>query len=218
MKSLHMLLAFLVCAALLVAGCTTAAEGGSQEKPFWAKDTPAPTPTTPTPTVDSEYVSPATPYPATTNRPSPPAQQNPTVTPAAPSYLEVIHEKVVLDYGHPAAAWVINVTQAPLIVDFSVQPKMTTRTVVYESSYGSHKEEKKTVTTISDRSRLEVTVRDGDGNIVAQDGFAGLYSVDESKKILVMSPGKYHLDIRGTDVTVDLSAMIGQTGQTTGEV
>jgi len=216
MKSLHVLLALFLCAALLAAGCTTVARDGSQEKPFWAKETTPPA--TPAPTMDTAYVSPATPYPATTTPSIPPAQQHPAVTPAAPAYLEVLHEKVVLDYGHPASAWTINVIRAPLVVEFSVQPKMITRTIIYESSYGNHKEEKKTVTTISDKSRLEVTVRDGDGNIVVQDGFAGQYSVDRSKKLFVMSPGKYQMDIRGTDVTVDLSAKVGQTEQAPGEV
>lgn len=216
MKSLHVLLALFVCTAILAAGCTTVAGGGSQEKPFWAKETTPPV--TPAPTMDTAYVSPATPYPVTTARPIPPAQQLPDVTPSSPAYLEVLHEKVVFDGVHPASAWTINVTRAPLIVEFSVQPKMITRTIVYESSYGSRKEEKKTVTTISDKSRLEVTVRDGDGNIVAQNGFAGQYSVDRSKKLFVMSPGKYQMDIRGTDVTVDLLAKVGQTEQTTGEV
>jgi hypothetical protein len=210
MKLLHVLLPLLVCAALLAAGCTTVAGNGSQEKPFWAKETTAP-PGTPTPTMDSAYVSPATPYPAATPALIPSAQQPPSGTPTAPAYLEVLHEKVVLGSGHPASAWTINVTRAPLIVEFSVQPKMITRTIIYESSYGSGGEEKKTVTTISDRSRLEVTVRDGDGNIAAQDGFSGLYSVDRTKKIYVMIPGKYQLDIRGMDVTVDISATVGQT-------
>jgi hypothetical protein len=212
MKSLHVLLPLLVCAALLATGCTTVAGDGSQEKPFWAKETTAPT-ATPTPTLDSAYVSPATPYPTTTTPSIPRAQQPAAGAQVAPAYLEVLREKVVLGYGHQASAWTINVTQAPLIVEFSVQPKMITRTIVYESSYGSHKEETKTVTTISDKSRLEVTVRDGDGNIVTQDGFSGLYSVDRSKKIYVMIPGKYQLDIRGVDVTVDLSARVGQTEQ-----
>ncbi|WP_298668320.1 hypothetical protein [uncultured Methanofollis sp.] len=214
MKSLHLLLALIICAALLTAGCTSAVNG-SQDKPFWAKETTAP-PATPDPTMDSEYVSEVTPYPVAT-RPVPPTQ-TPVVTPAAVAYLEVLNEKVALDYGHPASAWAINVVQAPLIVEFSVQPKMVKRTVVYESSYGSHKEEKKTVTSISDKSRLEVTVRDEGGNIAAQDGFAGLYSVDRSKKIFVMSPGEYQVDIRGADVIVDIVVKVGQTGQTPEQV
>lgn len=218
MKPSYVLLVCILCTVLLTSGCTNVATNGSSDQPFWAKETTVPTQNISAPTMDTSYVSQATPYSTTTTPTTVPSTQPSVARPTPLPYLEVLHEKIVLGGNKTAAAWTINVTQAPLVVEFSVEPKMVTRTIVYDSSYGSHKEETKKVTTISDKSRLEVTVRDADGNIVAEDGFGGLYSVDRSKKIFVMAAGKYQLDIRGADVTVDLSATIGQTEQTAEDV
>lgn len=217
MKPPYVLLVCILCAVLLTSGCTNVATNGSSDQPFWAKDTTVPTQIPTEPTMDTSYVSQATPYPTTTTPTTVPSTRPSVARPTPLPYLEVLHEKIVLGGNKTTAAWSINVTQAPLVVEFSVEPKMVTRTIVYDSSYGTHKEETKKVTTISDKSRLEVTVRDADGNVVAQDGFGGLYSVDRSKELRVMKPGKYQLDIRGADVTVDLSAKIGQTVQTAEE-
>lgn len=217
MKSSCVLLVCSLCIVLLVSGCTNVATNGS-DQPFWAKDTPVPTQIPTVQATSSEYVSQATPYPISTTPVSVRSTQLPAAKPIPLPYLEVLNETVVLGGNTTATAWTINVTQAPLLVELSVEPKMVTRTIVYDSSYGSHKEETKKVTTISENSRLTVTLHDAGGNIVAQDGFGGQYSVDRTKVIRVLKPGKFQLDLRGMDVTVDLSAKIGQTEQTAEEV
>lgn len=211
MKILQVGLVIFVGIALMAAGCVEATPGdGSSDTPFWVKETTAPagTPTT-TAILDSEYVSMATPYPATTTPAAIPAsRQLPENTQEKPVYPEVLRETI--DLKGEAHAWTINATYPPLIVDIVVTPETETRTIVYQSSYGDRDEEKSTVTRISPNSHLEVTIRDANGNIVAQDGFNGKYTVGRSKQLLVLRGGVHQVDLRGTAVVADISIKIGK--------
>jgi hypothetical protein len=211
MKFLQVSLVIFVGIALLMAGCVEATPGeGGSDTPFWVKETTPPvgTPTTTT-TLNSEYVSPATPYPATTTPAIiPSTRQVPENTQDKPAYPEVLYETIDLNgEGH---AWTINTLYPPLIVDLAVTPEMEKRTLVYQSSYGDRDEETSTVTRISPNSNLEVTIRDADGNIVAQDGFNGKYTVGTSKRLIVLKSGIYQVDLRGTAVIADISIKIGK--------
>lgn len=211
MKFLQVGLAIVVGIALLAAGCIEATPGeGGSDTPFWVKETKAPvtTPTTAA-TLNSEYVSQATPYPATTTSATVPAsRQVPENTQEKPVYPEVLSERI--DLKGEAHAWTINAAHPPLIVDLAVTPEMETRTIVYKSSYGDREEEKSTVTRISPNSHLEVTVRDADGNIVAQDGFNGKYTVGRTKQLAVLRGGTYQVDLRGNAIVAEISIKIGK--------
>lgn len=202
-------LVILVGTALLAAGCIEATPGGdSSESPFWVKETTAPA-STPTPTLNSDYVSQATPYPdIPTPTPLPVNRQLPDDTPATPVYPEVLCESI--DLNGEAHAWTINAMYPPLIVDIDVTPETETRTVVYQSSYGDRDEDTGTVTRISQSSYFEVTIRDANGNIVAQDGFNGKYTVGRSKHLIVRTGGVYQVDLRGNAVKVDISIKVGK--------
>jgi len=211
MKFLQVGLVILVGTALLAAGCIEATPGdGSSDSPFWVKETTAPTGTpTPTMTLNSEYVSQATPYPATTTPTAlPTVRQLPDDTPTKPVYPEVLYESI--DLNGEVHAWTINATYPPLVVDVVVTPETEARTLAYQSSYGDRDDKTVTVTRIKESASMEVTVRDADGNIVAQDGFNGKYTTGTSKQLLVLSSGTYQIDLSGNAVIADISIKIGK--------
>ena len=84
-----------------------------------------------------------------------------------------------------------NVTDAPLIIDFHVNP-------------GS--------SNVND-CFFELTVRDNStGTIVGEEGYGRLYSVDVDKHLVFRYPGIYHLNLYGNRVTVTLSVKEGVEG------
>ncbi|WP_209629398.1 hypothetical protein [Methanofollis sp. W23] len=157
--------------------------------------------------MDSNHVAEATPYPIKTN---PTLRPGASATPARTAqheYPVVLHEKLNNTPSF-SKAWTIEVPYPPMIVEAEVIPEIESRKVLV--THGS-KEKWETVTRPSANSRLSITIRDEDGNIVKEDGFGGLYSSVKEKKVKILSPGTYLLDLRGGHVEVDLTVKVGNT-------
>jgi hypothetical protein len=57
---------------------------------------------------------------------------------------------------------------------------------------------------------LVITVRDADTlEVVAQEGYGRVYSVQEEKQIIIRAPGNYHINLYGNLVDVDLTVSAG---------
>lgn len=211
MNFLKVSLAALVIVTLLAAGCIEATPGeDTSESPFWVDDTTtASTTTVPPTTMNSDYVSAATPYPTATTVPItaiPTVSQEPEATPVV--YPEVFHTSLNLNGG--THAWTVNATYPPLVIDLVITPETEERLIAYHSSYGDRDDVTETVTRVKEGAYMEVTVRDMNGNIVAQDGFNGKYTMGTSKQILVLKGGTYQVDLYGNYVNVDMSVKVGK--------
>lgn len=195
MKFPYILFPLLICLVLLTAGCAEEIPSGDSVTPMHEGETTVDPDDDPSGTVmDSKHVAEATPYPTETK---PTLRPNAGITPAAqaaqPEYPVVLHEKLN-NTASFSKAWTIEVPYAPMIVEAEVTPEIESRKVLV--THGS-KEKWETVTRPSAHSKLSITVRDEDGNIVKEDGFGGLYSSVKEKEVKILSPGTYLLDLRG---------------------
>ncbi|MDN7023534.1 hypothetical protein FGU65_01225 [Methanoculleus sp. FWC-SCC1] len=191
--------------ALASAGC---AELPPEETPFWSgggssgdggQEGPS---ASPTPT----YVTPATPYPterAIAEVAQPTYRTPPESERLNNEYLEIYNKTARYDYTKEA--FVYNLTAPPLLVAFTVDPDTITRTKTVTSQYGSQKTQTVKFTNIDSNVWFEITIRDqGTGAVVAQDGFARLYSSETQKEMVVRTAGVYLVEITGNKVHVDL--------------
>ncbi|HMA05626.1 MAG TPA: hypothetical protein VKO45_06835 [Methanomicrobiales archaeon] len=79
------------------------------------------------------------------------------------------------------------VEEAPMVLDFSVTPG--SRDPVY--------------------SFFILTVRDaGSGVVVGQEGYGRTFSTENPKRLVFTSPGKYHINLYGSLVDVDLAVSL----------
>jgi len=159
---------------LVTAGCTGSAG-------HWASSgSPSLAATTPTVT---ELVVTAGAYP-----PAEPYEIDPRFVENSPQYrvesalfTEVYHDRFTMNYT--SAGLLATVEKAPLVIDFSVIPG--NRDPVY--------------------SFFILTVRDADSStVVGQEGYGRTFSTESPKRLIFMSPGRYHLNLYGNLVEVDL--------------
>ena len=66
-----------------------------------------------------------------------------------------------------------------------------------------------TVTQVSETSRCEITVRDNNtGEILAQDRFGRLYSIDTERQLTIRKTALCHIEITGSDVILDVEIKV----------
>ena len=100
-------------------------------------------------------------------------------------FTDVYHGRFDLDYL--SEGLLVTVDRAPLVIDFSVTAG--SRDPVY--------------------SFFILTVRDGDTReVVGQEGYGRTFSTDSPKRLVFTSPGKYHLNLYGNMVRVDLAILM----------
>jgi hypothetical protein len=178
--ALPILVALALAGLLAVAGCSTPAGGGGGAGPAPAT-VPATTAAGPVMAADA--------YPA-----SEPYEIDPRFVRNAPEYrvdpalfTEVFHDRYSLNYN--SVGLLATVDKPPLVIDFTVTPG--NRDPVY--------------------SFFILTVRDGDSRqVIGQEGFGRTFSTDSPKRLVFTSPGKYHLNLYGTLVDVDLRLQMKQ--------
>jgi hypothetical protein len=128
-------------------------------------------------------VTEASPYP-----PGEPYEIDPRFVGNSPQYrvdpalfTQVYHNHFTLNYT--SIGLLATVKNAPLVIDFSVIPGNPDP--VY--------------------SFFILTVRDADrGVVVGQEGYGRTFSTESPKRLVFTSPGKYHINLYGTLVDVDL--------------
>lgn len=204
MKAPYLLLPLLICMALFAAGCaeeipSDQAGTSSQAEGTIESDSGGST------MMDSNHVSEVTPYPTGTTPTLGPSVRPAPDQPIKQEYPIVLHENLnMLSFSK---AWTINVPHPPMVVEAEVTPEIESRKVLV--THGT-KEKWETVTRPSDKSRLTITVRDENGDIVKEDGFGGLYSTVRKKELKVLGPGNYLLEMRGGHVDVNLTVRVGK--------
>ncbi|QYZ78354.1 hypothetical protein E2N92_02360 [Methanofollis formosanus] len=204
MKTPYLLLPLLICMALFAAGCAeeipsdqagTSSQGGGTTESDGTAGT----------VMDSSHVIEVTPYPTETTPTLGPSARPAPEQPPQQEYPVVLHEE--LKKPSFSKAWNVDVPHPPMIIEAEVTPEIESRKVLV--THGT-KETWETVTRPSDTSRLTITVRDENGNIVEEDGFGGLYSTVREKELMVLGPGNYLLEMHGTYVDVDLTVRVGK--------
>jgi hypothetical protein len=174
------LVSLLLICLLLSAGCTGPAENAGRPG-----TTPAPAATTPAtgPVVPADAYPPAEPYEIDPRF----VRNNPGYRVDPALFTEVYHDRFTMNYN--SIGLLATVDEAPLVIDFSVIPG--NRDPVY--------------------SFFILTVRHGDSReVVGQEGYARTFSTENPKRLVFMSPGKYHLNLYGTLVDVDLKILMKQ--------
>lgn len=97
----------------------------------------------------------------------------------------VFHGQYSMNYN--SVGLLATVDEAPIVIDFSVTPG--NRDPVY--------------------SFFILTVRDADsGHVVGQEGYGRTYSTESPKRLVFLVPGKYHLNLYGNWVDVDLAVRL----------
>jgi len=203
-------LVLLVIALCIAAGCVSPDKPGS--RPGWLPANASGTEqATDTPTPALTYVTMATPFPVTTatGSPTPTFRPPPTRTPTD-IYLEIYNSTLFFDYNATGLAY--EVKTPPLIIDYSITPEQVSREIAYTSQYGSKEDKTAIVTTTSEFSWLEITVRNKEtGAVIIQDGFGKMYDWVPNKQLTIRYPGTYQIDLRGgKNVKVDLLMRVGK--------
>lgn len=206
MRFLYILLPLFICLAMLAAGCAEEIPSVDTGTPTQEDGTPTGSGDDPSATVmDRNHVAEATPYPTETTLPLRSSTGTTPTQKVQPEYEVVLHKKLN-NTASISKAWTIEVPYPPMVVEAEVTPEIESRKVLV--THGSQ-EKWETVTRPSAKSKLLITIRDENGNIVMEDGFGGLYSTVKKKEIKILYPGKYLLDVQGGHVEVDLTVRVG---------
>jgi hypothetical protein len=186
MKLAPLILLAMATACLIgVAGCAERAtrDGSPGSTPTTVPATmtragsPVPATTTAGPVISAEAYPPSEPYEIDPRfvRNVPEYRIDPVI------FTDVFHDRYSMNYN--SEGLLATVDEAPLVIEFSVTPG--NRDPVY--------------------SFFILTVRDGDtGQVIGQEGYARTFSTDSPKRLVFTRPGKYHLNLYGTLVDVDL--------------
>lgn len=174
------LISLILACLLLSAGCAGPAGNGGGSG---TTPPPAATTTPPGPVVTADAYPPAEPY-----------EIDPRFVANSPQYrvdpalfTEVYHDRFSMNYN--SVGLLATVEEAPLVIDFSVTPG--NRDPVY--------------------SFFILTVRAGStGEVVGQEGYGRTFSTESPKRLVFLNPGKYHLNLYGNWVDVDLRIRMKQ--------
>ena len=102
---------------------------------------------------------------------------------------EIYHNTYDLEYSN--AGLLANITRAPFIVDFHVDPGSDNPNDCF----------------------FRLTIRDNSTNkIIAEDGYGLIYSNDVDKHMVIRAPGNYHLNLYGNRIKVTISIRTGTEG------
>ena len=182
---------------LVTAGCAELPPGGGLS---WSGAAPPPTESPDAGDPDPGYLTPVTPHPtATSDIPRPTLSRPPQTAPTPDTYVTIYNQTE--EFTHTTRAYAFDLTRPPLIIEFKVEPKMTTRIKHAKSDYGSRKYKDYKQTYPSEDAWFEVTVTDREsGAVVAQEGFGNLYGGDTDNKVFVGRLGEYQIQLAGNDV------------------
>jgi hypothetical protein len=116
-------------------------------------------------------------------------------------------------FQYNSTAVSLNLTNPPLIINFSVTPEIVSRDVWYVNKTGSKAEVTTTITGPSPNAWFEVTVADKtSGNTVLRDGYARIYGIETQRQLKVFKTGLYRIEFSGNDVTVLINMSVKQQG------
>jgi hypothetical protein len=205
------LLGFILIACILSCACIAPPRenpGGSTGTTGIATPTPTSTPTvTATTVIDTNFLTPVTPFPRESGTPVPTPRNIPYHTPIPPNYLTVYNNEVAFKYNTVAYSYDLN--DPPLIINVCIKPLMITRSIWYQSRSGSKEEVTARQTIVSPTAWFEVVVRDRNtGAEVVRNGFGKTYSIDTSKTVQVRSSGQYVVEFTGNDVNASILMQI----------
>ncbi|MBP1927882.1 hypothetical protein J2741_000429 [Methanolinea mesophila] len=167
-----------------------------------------PTPTTTTTTIiDTNFLTPVTPFPSESATPIPTPRNIPNPTPVPENYLTVYNNELAFKYN--TVAYSYDLTDPPLIINICIKPLITTRYIWYQSRSGSKDDVTVKQTIVSPSAWFEVVVRDRNtGAEVLRDGFGKTYSIDTRKTVQVRSSGQYVVEFTGNDVNASILMQI----------
>jgi hypothetical protein len=123
-------------------------------------------------------------------------------------------------FGYNGTAFIFDLKNPPMYINYSVIPKNVTRNEVYIYNYGEYKDKKggwRTVTfeDYSPSSWFEITVRNNETKeIYLQDGFGEHkgYTRYLSHTLKVMNSGDLLVEFRGNDITASASIWVKPLG------
>lgn len=157
--------------------------------------------------IDTQFLTPATPYPTGTATAVPTYIVSPEVTEIPLTYQAIYYNH--LNFNFNTSAYSYSLENPPLIMDICLKPEMITRNIWYESRYTSRGDVYTTQTSISPSSFFEIRVRDLiTGEVILEDGFGKTFSVDTRKKIYIRSAGDYLIEFTGNDITATIQMTI----------
>jgi len=198
------LLIVVLALGVLVSGCVTPPKdnpgGLSQGKGSIDTSTPMETPMHSV--IDTQVVTPATPFPTPTTSATFHSYTNLPEPTSEPTAYKVVYRNV-MPFANNVTAYSVTVKTPPLFIEMCISPKMVTRNIWYESRYTTREDVYTTQTIISPNAYLEVKVRDrSSGKIIAEDGFAKTYSIDTHRVLTVRTPGDLLVEFSGNDLSV----------------
>ncbi len=204
------LVGFIVIVCILSSACIAPPRenpGGTAVATGAVTRTPTPTVTTTT-VIDTNFLTPVTPFPSESASPLPTPRNLPNPTPVPESYLTVYNNELAFKYN--TVAYSYDLTDPPLIINICIKPLIVTRSIWYQSRSGSKEDVTLKQTTISPTAWFEVVVRDKNtGAEVVKDGFGKTYSIDTKKTVQVRSSGQYVVEFTGSDVNASILMQIG---------
>ena len=208
---LSCLLGFILIVCILSCACIAPPRenpGGSAGTTGAATRTLTPTPTiTATTVIDTNFLTPVTPFPSEAVTPVTTPRNLPNPTPVPANYLTVYNNEIAFKYN--TVAYSYDLTDPPLIINICIKPLITTRYIWYQSRSGSKEDVTVKQTIVSPTAWFEVVVRDQNtGAEVVRDGFGKTYSIDTHKTVQVRSSGQYVVEFTGNDVNASILMQI----------
>ena len=151
---------------------------------------------------------PENPYPIETHPTEPPILDVEEAPPES-VYREIYHDNVT--FGYSAIAFTYNLGMPPLMIEYTVQPRMITDTKAYTSRFGKKEDEVVTTTYPSPGAWFEVIARDKtNGEIILRNGYGKDYTENLNQNVKLLKTGNYQIDFRGNDVTVDIRMLVNE--------
>jgi len=203
------LVGFILIACILSSACIAPPRenpGGTGVTTGGVSRTPTPTVTTTT-VIDTNFLTPVTPFPGESVTPLPTPRNLPNPTPIPASYLTVYNNQLAFKYN--TVAYSYDLADPPLIINICISPLIITRYIWYQSRSGSKEDVTLKQSAVSPTAWFEVVVRDRNtGAEVVRDGFGKTYSIDTKKTIQVRSSGQYVVEFTGNDVNASILMLI----------
>jgi len=111
-----------------------------------------------------------------------------------------------------SVAYAYNLVHPPLVINFDVQPRVDSRTIWYESPYGTYDANGSradvyvTIAQLSPDAWFEIIVRDtASGTIVLDEGYGKTFGGETNQTVSVRSSGDYQIDMSGDQVNVTVN-------------
>lgn len=115
-----------------------------------------------------------------------------------------------------STAFSVNVTKGPLVVDLTFSPQFSDPDQTKQGGDGSDDSENGVSTNSFIFSNAEVTVVDSLANVtVEKEGYNGVYSIENHKKITVYNNGSYVIALTGNFIDVNMAIITGSAREIT---